>query len=183
MPRKTYASLAPRSGRDRKQPVDLARALVEAFMTNERINQVLLDLIDPKLWRAQPPCSKRRNIATTFAHIHNVRCMRLTMSALKGERPLPKLDRAEITMDEARAGLTQSAAATVRLIERSLAAGGHVSDFRPDVVAFVCASINHDAYHRGQICHWCGQLGAPITTEKSLPLWEWDKRWKDVTAE
>ena len=27
-----------RRGRDRKQPVDLGQALVEAFLTNERIN-------------------------------------------------------------------------------------------------------------------------------------------------
>lgn len=171
---------APRGSRDRKQPVDLGRALVEAFLVNERINQVLLDMIDPKLWRAQPPCAKRRNIATTFAHIHNVRCMRLTPSALKGDRAPAKLDRDKITIADARAGFAESAAATVRLIERSMANGGHVPDFRPDVVAFVCASINHDAYHRGQVCHWCGQLGSPITTEQSLPLWEWDKLWKEV---
>jgi hypothetical protein len=29
------------ANRDRRQPVDLGRALVEAFLTNERINQVL----------------------------------------------------------------------------------------------------------------------------------------------
>src|SRR5262245_56509067 len=112
--------------RDRTQPVDLGRALVEAFLTNERINQVLLDLLDPKVWRAQLPCSKRRNIATTFAHIHNVRCMRLKMSAKNEELPA-KLDRAEVTQAEARESLGQSARAMVRLIERSLASGGHVS--------------------------------------------------------
>ena len=79
---------AGRAGRNRKEPVDLGRALVEAFLTNERINQVLLDLLDPNVWRAQPPCARRRNIATTFAHIHNVRCMRLTMSA-SVERSMP----------------------------------------------------------------------------------------------
>jgi hypothetical protein len=59
-----------KSSRNRKEPVDLGQALVEAFLTNERINQVLLGLLDPKIWRLNPPCSKRRNIATTFAHIH-----------------------------------------------------------------------------------------------------------------
>jgi len=55
--------------RDRKVAVDLGRALIEAFLTNERVNQVLLDVLDPTLWRINPPCSQRRNIATTFAHI------------------------------------------------------------------------------------------------------------------
>jgi uncharacterized damage-inducible protein DinB len=174
------ASGAP-SRRDRSQPVDLGRALVEAFLTNERINQVLLDLLDPKLWRAQPPCSKRRNIATTFAHMHNVRCMRLKMSARDEELPT-KLDRAEVTQEEAKESLGQSACAMVRLIERSIASGGRVSDYRPDVVALVCAAITHDAYHRGQICHWASQLGAPLTPEQQLQVWEWDKRWKEVAA-
>lgn len=167
--------------RDRKVPIDLGRALVEAFLTNERINQVLLDLLDPKVWRAQPPCSKRRNIATSFAHIHNVRCMRLKMS-VRDEEPPARLDRAEVTVAEARRALAESARAMVRLIERSLASGGHVSDFRPDVVGLVCAAITHDAHHRGQICHWAAQLGVPITPEQSLALWEWDKRWKDVAG-
>ncbi len=90
--------------RDRRQPVDLSRALVEAFLTNERINQVLLDILDPEVWRAQPPCAKRRNIATTFAHMHNVRCMRLKMSA-RDEAPPAKLERGEVTVSEAKEAL------------------------------------------------------------------------------
>ncbi len=165
--------------RDRRKPVDLSRALVEAFLTNERINQVLLDILDPEVWRAQPPCAKRRNIATTFAHMHNVRCMRLKMSA-RDEAPPAKLERGEVTVGEAKEALGQSARAMVRLIERALANGGHVADFRPDVVALVCGAITHDAHHRGQICHWAAGLGAPLTAEQQLLMWEWDKRWKEI---
>jgi uncharacterized damage-inducible protein DinB len=168
------------TSRNRHEPIDLARALVEAYLTNERINQVLLDALDPKIWRATPPCSKRRNIATTFAHMHNVRGMRLKMSAPE-EAPPERLDRAEVTPAEARQALAASAAAMVRLIERGLAAGGRVREHRPDVVALICAAITHDAHHRGQICHWAAQLGAPLTPEQQLHLWEWDKRWKEVT--
>jgi uncharacterized damage-inducible protein DinB len=170
-----------KSSRDRKVPVDLGRALVEAYLTNERINQVLLDVIDPKIWRAMPPCSKRRNIATTFAHLHNVRCMRLSMS-LRDEALPAKLDREEVTTAEAKEALGQSAQAMVRLIERALASGGHVPDHRPDVVALVCGAITHDAHHRGQICHWARQLGSPLTPEQGLLIWEWDKRWKEVVG-
>jgi len=167
--------------RNRKEPIDHGRALIEAFLTNERINQVLLDLLDPKIWRAQPSCSKRRNIATTFAHMHNVRCMRLAMS-MKDDEPPARLDRADVTPAEAKEALAQSALAMVHLIEMSLAAGGHVADWRPDVVGLVCAAITHDAHHRGQICHWARQLGAPLTPEQGLKLWEWDKRWKEAVG-
>jgi uncharacterized damage-inducible protein DinB len=169
------------SNQDRRLPVELGRALVEVFLTNERINQVLLASLSPKVWRAQPPCSKRRNIATTFAHMHNVRCMRLKMSARNEELPA-KLDRAEVTAAEAKEALAQSARAMARLIEQSLADGGHVPDYRPDVAALVCAAITHDAHHRGQICHWASQLGAPLTSEQELLMWEWDKRWREVTG-
>jgi len=174
---------APRrfgGNRDRRQPVDLGQALVEAFLTNERINQVLLDSLRPEVWRAQPPCSKRRKIATSFAHMHNVRCMRLKMSFQDEELPA-RLDRAEVTTAEAKEAMAQSARAMVRLIEQSLANGGHVPDYRPDVVGLVCAAIAHDAHHRGQICHWASQLGAPLTSEQQLLMWEWDKRWREVS--
>jgi uncharacterized damage-inducible protein DinB len=168
--------------RNKRQPVDLGRALIEAFLTNERINQVLIDLLSSEVWRAQPPCTKRRNIATTFAHMHNVRCMRLKMSAPDLEPPA-KLDRAQVTVAEAKEALGQSARAMVQLIERSLARGGHVPDFRPDVVALVCGAITHDAHHRGQICHWASQLGKPLTPEQQLQMWEWDKRWKEIARD
>jgi uncharacterized damage-inducible protein DinB len=165
--------------RDRSQLVDLGRALIESFLTNERINQTLLDLVDPAIWARFPASSPRRNIATSFAHIHNVRCMRLKMSG-RGA-PIPdRLERATITVDQARRALAESAHAVAGLIERSLAAGGHVPDYRPDVVALVCAAITHEAHHRGQICHWMRELGSPITPERQLRLWEWDKRWKEV---
>jgi uncharacterized damage-inducible protein DinB len=179
--RKTKKSPNSAAVKNRGEPVDLGRALVEAYLTNERINQVLIDAIDPKIWRALPPCSKRRNIATTFAHIHNVRCMRLAMS-LRDEKPPEKADRGEITREEAKEALAKSAAAMVRLIERSIADGGHVPALRPDVVALVCGAITHDAHHRGQICHWASQLGFPLTSEQALTMWEWDKRWKEVSG-
>jgi uncharacterized damage-inducible protein DinB len=172
----------PRGARNRRDPVDLGRALVEAYLTSERINQVLLDVLHPAIWRARPPCSSRRTIATTFAHMHNVRCMRLKMS-VPDEEPPARLERSEVTQEEARSAMAASAGAMVRLIERSLAAAGHVHNFRPDVVALVCAAITHDAHHRGQICHWAAQLGAPPSPQEGLLLWEWDKRWKEVARD
>jgi uncharacterized damage-inducible protein DinB len=117
----------------------------------------------------------------TFAHMHNVRCMRLKMSA-RYEKPPAKLDRGLVTQAQAKGALRQSARALVRLIERSLASGGHVPDCRPDVAALVCAALTHDAHHRGQICHWASQLGSPLTAEQQLQMWEWDKRWREAIA-
>jgi uncharacterized damage-inducible protein DinB len=147
---------------------------VSAFLVNERMNHVLLDLIAPHIWQAFPPSSRRRNIATSFAHIHNVRCMRLRMC--RKDAPVPeRLDRATVSMDEARRALQESARAMAELIRLGLAAGGHVPNYRPDVVALTCATIVHDAHHRGQIAPWARELGAPISAVDALRLWEWDK--------
>jgi len=142
---------------------------------------VLLELLEPKIWRENPPSSKRRNIATTFAHIHNVRRMRLVMSAKETSPPI-KLDRARVTQAQVRKALAQSAKAMVNLFEGSLKSGGHVQNFRPDVVSLVCAAITHEAHHRGQVCHWARELGAPISAEDQLKLWEWEKIWKQVVS-
>jgi uncharacterized damage-inducible protein DinB len=158
--------------------VELGRALVEAYLTSEQINQVLLDSLSPEVWQAQPACSKRQNIATTFAHMHTVRCMRLKMS-VRSEKPPAQLDRAKDTVAKAKEAFGQSARAMVRLIKRSLANGGHVPVWQPDVVALVCAAITHDAHHRGQICYWASQLGSQLTPEQQLQMWQWDKRWRE----
>ena len=178
MPKK--AGDAAKAGlRDRKGPLDYGRATVEAWLTNERVNQTLLDLLDPRIWDKFPPSSKRRNLATTFAHLHNVRCMRLKMS--KAKVPA-RLDRATVTIAEARQALTESARAVAALIEDSIFTGGHVRDYRPDVVALVCSSINHEAHHRGQVCLWARELGSPITPDQQFRLWGWDKHWRAATT-
>jgi hypothetical protein len=45
----------------------------------------------------------------------------------------------------------------------------------------VCAAINQEAHHRGQIAHWARQLGAPLGPEQQLLLWDWHKLWKDAS--
>jgi uncharacterized damage-inducible protein DinB len=70
----------------------------------------------------------------------------------------------------------------VDLVRRSLEADGHVPDWKPDVVALVCSAINHEAHHRGQIAHWARELGAPLSHEQQLALWQWNEVWKEVAG-
>ena len=59
------------------------------FAANERMNQILLEHLDPSAWRAKPP-GKVRTIAAIFTHMHNVRTkwIRLTAPHLKVPRQL-----------------------------------------------------------------------------------------------
>ena len=178
-PKATQVVGALSLSRSSREPVDLSRALLHAWRVNDHITHELLTLVAPHIWRAFPQSSKRRNIATSFAHIHNVRCMRIKMSHSAVAVP-ERLDRAEITPDDARKALAESADAMAALIQLGLDAGGHVPNYKPDVVSLVCYAIGHEAHHRGQISHWCRELGVPITPEQSLVMWEWDKLHKKV---
>ena len=149
------------------RPIFATPFLVFTIPDHERINQELLNLIAAHIWRAFPASSKRRNIATSFAHIHNVRAMRIGMA--KGKKP-PRLDRAAVTPAQARAALSESAKVFVSLIEQCLQQGGSVPVYH-DVVTLVCGDIIHEAHHRGQIAHWARALGAPLTPEQQLKLW------------
>jgi uncharacterized damage-inducible protein DinB len=65
-----------------------ARA-AQIFAVNDRINQILIENLDPAAWRAKPP-GKVRTIAAIFTHMHNVRSkwVRLAAPHLKVPRQL-----------------------------------------------------------------------------------------------
>ena len=75
--------------RQPKVHTQLGRAAVQIFAANDRMNQVLIEHLDPTAWKAKPPTAKppgkARSIAAIFTHMHNVRCkwVRLTAPHLK----------------------------------------------------------------------------------------------------
>ncbi len=162
-----------------KQPVDLGQALIHAFETSERIHQYLLEHLDPSLWALEAPVGKGRVIRGVFAHIHNVRCLWLERRGEEFEAPA-KVDRASVTQDELRDALRASSAAVVGLIRTAIDAGGHVPDFKPDVVGFVSYAIAHEAHHRGQICMLARILGKPLPQAQGYELWNWRKRAEEA---
>src|ERR1700730_13515336 len=94
--------------RQHKVRTQSGSAAVQIFAANDRMNQVLIEHLDPTAWRANPP-GKVRTIAAIFTHMHNVRSkwVRLTAPHLKVP---PRLNRAHCTPQQARAGLAARAA-------------------------------------------------------------------------
>lgn len=150
-------------------------ALLNAFNTNNRINQYLIDRIPPAVWRSKPPDGKGRTIAAIVAHMHNVRIMWLKVAAKGSEIP-PQLDRTKVTPGQALRAIEQSRLSLVVLISNALENDGRVKGFRPDVAGFLCYLIAHDAHHRGQIAMLARQLGHPLPQKINFGMWEWGSR-------
>ena len=170
----------------RKVQTELGRAAVRIFASNERMNQILIEHLDPAAWRAKPP-GKTRSVAAIFTHMHNMRCkwVRLTAPHLKVPR---QLNRANCTARQARAGLAKSAARCEEMLAEALGGGGgRIEKFRrdgwarpwPAGVEMLCYMISHEAHHRGQVCMLAHQLGFRLPNKVMSGIWNWEKLWKE----
>jgi uncharacterized damage-inducible protein DinB len=174
--------------RQPKVHTQLGRAAVRIFAANDRINQLLIEHLDPAAWTGRPP-GKARTIAAIFTHVHNVRCkwVRLTAPHLKVPR---QLDRSHCTPRQARAGLMESAARCEEMLAEALGDGGRIQKFHRDGWArpwpvgpeMLCYMLVHEAHHRGQVCMLAHQLGFPLPNQAAYGLWNWEKLWKDCGA-
>jgi len=156
-------------------PGRLPVALLNAFNTNNRINQYLIDGIPSAAWRAKSPDAKGRTIAAIVAHMHNVRVMWLKTAA-KGSKIPAQLDRTRVTPGQAMRAIEQSRLALSVVISRALESDGRIRGFRPDVAGFLFYLVAHDAHHRGQIAMLARQLGYPLPPKIAFGLWEWGSR-------
>jgi len=170
-----------------KVHTQLGQAAVQIFAANDRMNQMLIEHLDPNAWRAKPP-GKARTIVAIFTHMHNVRTkwVRLTAPHLK----VPgQLNRAHCTPQQARAGLSESAARCAEMLAEALGgSGGRVEKFRRDGWAppwpvgpeMLCYMLCHEAHHRGQVCMLAHQLGFPLPNKVAYGIWNWEKLWKSA---
>src|ERR1700753_863778 len=88
--------------------VRLGDAGARVFLASDRMNQMLIEHLDPEAWNARPS-GRTQPIVAIFTHMHNVRCkwVRLTAPHLK----VPELlNRAHCTPQQAQVGLAESAA-------------------------------------------------------------------------
>ena len=171
-------------------PLQLGRVAAQIFAANDRINQLLIEHLNPAAWRAKPP-GKVRTIAAIFTHMHNVRTKWLRLTAPHLKVPA-QLHRARCTPKQARAGLAESAARCAQMLEEALAEalgeGGRIKKFHRDGWAkpwpvgpeMLCYMLSHEAHHRGQICMLAHQLGFPLPQKIAYGIWNWEKLWKDL---
>jgi uncharacterized damage-inducible protein DinB len=171
--------------RQPKIPTQLSRAAVQIFAVNDRINQIIIEHLNPAAWRAKPP-GKVRTIAAIFTHMHNVRTKWIRLTAPHLKVPA-QLNRTHCTPSQARAGLAGSAARCAEMLAEALDQGGRIQKFHRDGWAqpwpagpeMLCYMLSHEAHHRGQVCMLAHQLGFPLPTAVMSGIWNWEKLWKE----
>jgi uncharacterized damage-inducible protein DinB len=177
-----------------KQPIEFdkvqtqpGRVAVRMFAANERMNQILIEHLDPEAWTAKPP-GKVRPIAAIFTHMHNVRCKWVRLTAPHLGVPA-QLNRGRCTPEQARAGLAQSGVRCAEMLAEVLSGGGGKT-FRRDALApafpagveMLCYMLAHEAHHRGQVLMLAHQMGFELPYRASDGIWNWEKLWKECGA-
>ena len=164
---------------------DLTQQLVETYAVNERINQILLEQLDPRAWRAQLPGNKGRTIAAIFAHVHNVRCKWIRPSAPHLKVP-PLLDRSSITQKQVQRAFAKSGALCSQMLADALSGGAReevssrrMGSTRDPGAAMVTYMIVHEAHHRVRVSMLAHQLGFPLRGKAAWGIWGWERLWKE----
>ena len=190
MQRDAIASAGQMAGTQRSlgpDPGEFAVEMVQAYALNDRMNQLLLEHLDPRAWRAHPPGTATRTIAAIFTHVHNVRCKWLRLSAPHLKIPA-RLDRSRCTQKQATSALAESAARCCEMMSDALRGSPGVPSFvrdgwsrpwRPGA-AMCTYMISHEAHHRGQVCMLAHQLGFPLPIQTTARMWSWEKLGKDL---
>ena len=166
---------------------DMGRVLVESYAVNERMNQIVLEGLDPAAWRVHLAGSKGRTIVAIVTHMHNMRRKWLRLSAPHIKLPA-QLNKANCTQKQAREALAQSGAKCCEMIAEALVLPQRrVKIFHrdgwakawPAGASMVPYMVAHDAHHRGQVCMLAHQLGFPLPRKAAYGMWVWEKLWKE----
>jgi uncharacterized damage-inducible protein DinB len=150
--------------------------IVEAWEIHNRIQiYVLESLTEASLLCASQ--GKGRTVGDHFAHIHNVRLMWITAAAPELMAGLQKLEKDAGMNTQAICDALHASSDTISaLLKQSIAAGGKVKGFKPNVVAFLGYLISHESYHQGKIDLILRQAGTPVDDKTHYGMWEWGKR-------
>src|SRR5215470_3545778 len=97
---------------------EFRETLLESYAVSERMNQLILDELNPKTWRAKPPGRNARPIVAIFTHMHNIRRKWLRLSAPHLKLPT-ELDRASCTQKQVGRALAESAKCCAKMLDES----------------------------------------------------------------
>ena len=182
--------MPPRQPKTDTRPAQFAPRI---FAANERINQLLIEHLDPAAWTAKP-LGNVRTIAAIFTHMHNVRTKWIRLTAPHLKVPA-QINRSHCTPEQAGKALAESAARCEQMLADVDAGRIHkgkgIQQFVRDgwakpwpagpalLTEMLSYMLAHEAHHRGQISMLAHQLGCPLSNAFTSEMWNWEKLWKE----
>ncbi len=160
---------------------EISGQVVEAWETNCRINQMLLDAITDEGLGCTLSTRGGRDVARQFAHLHDVRISHLerragdlaeglTKFASKGSPSRPA------TREALTAALEESGA-RVSIFLRELSQGAPKRrGFKKGIATTLAYFVAHESHHRGSIVLTLKQCGHPVPKDVRYGIWDWDRR-------
>jgi uncharacterized damage-inducible protein DinB len=153
-------------------------SLLRAYSASARVNEYLVERLDPALWRAKPPAPKLRTIAALVAHVHNCGLVYLRRAAPKVAVPAD-LDRFRVTQAGAVKALAAKRRAVLAVLGPIIDRGGRVGGCPHDPATFLAYYMVHDGHHRGQIVWQARLLGHPVSVQTMSGMWQWRVRGRE----
>lgn len=150
--------------------------LLEAWRTNNRINLLLIDHIDPAGMRCSLSTRGGRDVARQFAHLHNVRVWHLEKRARdlsKGLAVFPT--KISPNKQELKKGLTASSKAIETFLTGVLAGEPGRRGLRKGIFATLAYLVAHESHHRGSILLTLKQSGCALDKRIRDNIWGWDQ--------
>jgi uncharacterized damage-inducible protein DinB len=171
---------------------DIREVLLEIYAANDCMNQLLLEHLEPRAWRAKLLGLKPREgrtIAAIFAHLHNSRLVWLKHSAPHLKCPAP-LDPFRCTLKQTAIAHRKSAAGCLQMLKEALSEkvdrrvtkfsrGSWTRDWPAGATMFAYM-FAHEAHHRGQLIAFAHLLGYRLPTEAAYGIWWWERIWKEL---
>ena len=156
---------------------DRRAELLEAWMTNHRINTLILESLDED--GLHSTLSKRggRDVARQFAHLHNVRIWHLEKRAKDLAEGLEEFEsKRSPPKEELLEALDASAEAVGAFLADVHDGKPKRRPFKKGLFTTLSYFIAHESHHRGSILLTLKQCGHLPPKEVTYGIWGWDQR-------
>lgn len=149
---------------------------LEAWRTNQRINDFLIDNISAEGMKCTLSTRGGRNVVRQFCHLHNVRLWHLEGRAKELAKGLHKF----ATKDEPpkrtlKKHLNDSAKRIEQFFLDCAADKPKRRAFKKGLIPFLGYLIAHESHHRGNILLTIKQCGHNLDQAERYKIWDWDR--------
>jgi uncharacterized damage-inducible protein DinB len=172
-----------------KPTLDQQDMLLNAWRTNNRVTEFLLEHLPPELWSAKVPGAPRRTVRMIAGHIHNARCMWIkTLGQEQGITVPRAVNRQKVEPKELIPALARSSRGIIGLLKLGFEHGGTIPapssytwrNLPLDVAHVLTYFVAHEGHHRGQIVMVARERGYRLPVEITGGLWHFSKRSKEA---